>query len=284
MTLADYTFRLGDSGVVLNTDPSFPFVDIDKVSGLDSPAFRETTREHEGTDGGFMDAEFERGREIFLEGTAYCDVSNVETYMDSLKANYAPVTTPIPLYFKAPNVNERLVFVKSRGVSYDWETLRRLGMTRIQFKMFAEDPRIYDSTEQTLTIAFSGFTGDGFGFNLGFNFGFGSAVLPPGGSVFNGGNRPAPAKITIAGPVINPRITNDTLGLTLSFVITLGASDTLVIDLGTRSVTLNGTINARGTLVDPTWWLLAPGTNSIIYTAGSGGGSTLTMTFRNAWR
>lgn len=284
MPLDDYTFKLGDSGVVLNTDPSFPFVDIEKVVGLDSPEFRETTREHEGTDGGFLDAEFERGRELVLEGIAYCDADDIETYMDSIKYNYAPVTSPIPFYFKAPGVDERLLFVKSRGVTYDWDLLRRLGMTRIQFKMFAEDPRIYTSEEQTLEIAFSGFSGDGFGFDLGFDFGFGAAVLPPGGSVFNGGNRPAPALITIEGPVINPRVTNDTLGLTLSFVITLGASDVLTVDLGTRSVLLNGSVNVRGALIEPTWWLLEPGTNSIIYTAGSGGGSNLILTFRDAWR
>jgi hypothetical protein len=286
MPLDDYTFKLGDSGVVLNDDPALPFVDIEKVTGLDSPPFRETTREHEGVDGGFLDAEFERGRDIILEGVVYADETGtgVETFMDSIKFNYAPVTAPIPFYFKAPGVEERLVFVKSRGVSYDWDQLRRLGMARIQFKMFGEDPRIYTSVEETLDIPFSGFTGSGFSFSLAFSFGFGAAVLPPGGTVTNSGNRPAPAIITIDGPVTDPRITNDTLGLTLSFVITLSGTDSLVIDLGSRTAILNGTTNVRGTLIDPTWWLLAPGDNSITYTAGSGTGSNLNITFRSAWR
>jgi hypothetical protein len=284
MTLDDYTFRLGDSGVILNTDVSFPFIDIDKVTGLDSPEFRETTREHEGTDGGFLDAEFERGRDIILEGTAYCTVGSEEPFLDSLKYNYAPVRSPVPFYIKAPGVNERFINVKSRGISYDWDNLRRLGMTRIQFKMYAEDPRIYDSQEISLTIPFSGFVGTGFGFNFGFDFGFGSAVLPPGGVVTNTGNRPTPAIITISGPVTDPRVTNDTLGFTLSFDIDLGGSDVLVVDLLNRTAILNGVVNVRGALIDPDWWLLEPGVNSIIYTAGSGSGSSLTVTFHPAWR
>lgn len=284
MTLSDYTFRLGDTGVVLNTDLSIPFVDIDKISGLDSAPYRETIRDHEGIDGGFIDAEFEQGREIFLEGTAYVDPTTPESYMDSLKYNFAPVQTPIPFYFKMPGISERLIFVKPRGVAYDIDTLRRIGMTRVQFKMYAEDPRMYTNSLISSDIPFSGFAGAGFSFSLGFNFGFGAAVTPPSTSVFNDGNRPAPAILTISGPVTNPRISNDTLGLTLSFQIVLSASDELVVDLGYRTVTLNGNINARGTLIDPDWWLLQPGSNSITYTAGSGGGSNVNISFRSAWR
>src|SRR5258706_3985458 len=187
--LNDYTFRLNDNGVTLNTDAALPFVDIDKVSGLDNAPYRETTRDHEGTDGGFMDAEFEKGRDIILEGTIYTSGANVEAYLDTLKANYAPVQTPIPFYIKAPGVTERLIFVKPRGIHYGWETLRRLGITNAQFLMFAEDPRIYDAVLASTTIAFGGVTGTGFAFSFGFNLDFGGGAVPGGTTVFNGGNR-----------------------------------------------------------------------------------------------
>src|SRR5882672_7106541 len=109
--LNDYEFQLNDSGVRLNSDSTNPFVDVTKASGLDSAPYRETIRDHEGTDGGFIDAEFEKGRDIILEGTIYGTVANVETYLDSLKANFAPVATPIPFYFKPGSVSERLIFV-----------------------------------------------------------------------------------------------------------------------------------------------------------------------------
>jgi hypothetical protein len=164
--LSNYEFQLNDDGVLLNgSDSGLPFVDIERVAGLDSPPFRETARDHEGMDGGFIDAEFEKAREIILEGTVYCDSDNVEPFMDDIKANYAPVTSPIPFYLKSTGVDERVIFVKSRGARFDWETMRRLGMTAIQFMLYAEDPRIYTNTLSSTTINYGGDVGTGFGFD-----------------------------------------------------------------------------------------------------------------------
>jgi hypothetical protein len=284
MALDDYTFKLNDSGVVLNTDPSFPFVDIDKVVGLDSAPYRETIRDHEGTDGGFIDAEFEKGREIFLEGTAYCTIGTEETYMDSIKQNFAPVTSPIPFYYKAPGVNERVIFVKPRGVTYDWDQMRRLGMSRIQFKMYAEDPRIYNNNLISVVIPFGGSATTGISFNLGFNLNFGTAIPPFGTFIVNGGNRPTPAIMTIVGPAVNPRIINDTASKSLNFTITLGGADSLVIDLANRTVILNGSTNMRNALTTSDWFMFTPGSTFIRYGGTSGSGSTLTIAYRYAWR
>jgi len=163
--LSDYEFQLNNTGVRLNgSDIATPYVDIEKVSGLDSAPYRETVRDHEGQDGGFIDAEFEQGREIALEGTAFGTINNVEPYLDSLKANFGPVTSPIPFYFKSTGVAERVIFVKPRGVRFDWDTARRLGMTAIQFLMYAEDPRIYDNLLQSSTVTFGGLVTTGFSF------------------------------------------------------------------------------------------------------------------------
>jgi hypothetical protein len=131
---------------------------------MDNAPYRETVRDHEGADGGFIDAEFEKARDIILEGSAFATVGSVETYLDSLKANYAPVTTPIPFYFKPGGVDERLIYVKPRGCRYDWEQARRTGMTNIQFLMVAEDPRFYSSVLGTSVVAYGGDGGLGFGF------------------------------------------------------------------------------------------------------------------------
>jgi len=162
--LSDYEFQLGDTGVRLNSGSTVPFVDISKVSGLDNAPYRETIRDHEGADGGFIDAEFEKGRDIILEGMVYGDLTNVESILDSLKLNFAPVTSPIPFYIKPGTVNERLVFVKSRGARYDWDTARRIGCTEIQFLLFAEDPRIYDANLSSVIIGFGGIAGNGLAF------------------------------------------------------------------------------------------------------------------------
>lgn len=285
--LSDYVFQLGDTGVPLNTDSTgIPFVDLEKISGLDSAPYRETIRDHEGADGGFMDAEFEKGRDIILEGTIYTDGSAVEVFLDSLKFNYAPVQTPIPLYFKSTGVDERLIFVKPRGVRFDWEQARRIGMTNAQFLMFAEDPRIYTNNLLTQVINYGGDTGIGFAFNIGFNLDFGGGATPGGGTVAAGGNRPAPTEIIVTGPVVDPVITNTTTGDILRFVgVTLASSsETLTINTRDRTVYFNGSINYRSTLVDPDWFFLQVGNNLITYGAQSGTGSFLTFNYRSAWR
>jgi tail protein len=284
MTLADYTFQF-NSGVILNLDAALPFVDVTRVTGLDNAPFRETIRDHEGVDGGYIDAEFEQGREIVVEGTAYCDVSIAEVFFDSLKANYAPVTTPLPFVFKAPGVNERVVFVKPRGARYDWDTARRYGASPIQILMYAEDPRIYDNSLVSQVIPYGGAATTGFAFNMGFNLSFGTTVPPDGQYVVNAGNRPTPAILTIQGPVTNPRIVNDTDGKTLRFVIDLAVSDQLVIDLANHTVTLNGVTNRRDSLQEPNWFLFNPGTpGTFIRFGGTSGSGTLTVSYRNAWR
>jgi hypothetical protein len=282
MPLLDFTFQL-NGGVVLNDD-GFPFVDIDKVSGLDNSPYRETIRDHEGADGGFMDAEFEKGRDVVLEGTVYGSSASVEAYLDSLKSNYAPVQQPIPFVFKAPGVVERLIYVKPRGCRYDWDTARRLGMTPIQLLMFAEDPRIYDSTLSSQLLSYGGDAGLGLAFPVGFNINFGGGATPGGGTVSNSGNRNTPIIFVITGPVQNPILQNTTTGHTLGFTITLAAGETLTINTRDRTVYLNGNINRRNTMTTVDWFDLVPGNNFIGYGGLSGTGSTVSVTFRSAWR
>ncbi len=284
---SDYTFQLADTGVLLNNDASssVPFVDIDKISGLDSAPYRETERDHEGVDGGFLDAEFEKGRPVVLEGTAFADVTTLLPYLDTIKANWAPSTTPIPLYLYAPGVGERIVFVKPRGVRYDWEQALRTGTSRIQLVAYAEDPRIYSSALQSVVIPLGATITTGFSFSYSFSFSFGATSSATDGAyVTNSGNRPAPAILTITGPVVNPVVVNDNTSSTLSFNITLTSTDVLVVDLVNHTVVLNGTANRRGSLLVSDWFLLAVGSNFIRYRAESGSGTTLTVSWRSAWR
>lgn len=284
----ELTWRLGDTGVILNTDTgSLPFVDIDEVRGFDSAPFRETQRDHEGDDGGYIDAEFEKGRDLVLSGIIYANSATMETYLDSLKGNWAPSRVLIPLYFKAPGVTERLLYVKPLGVNYNWTALRRIGQSEAQFKAFAEDPRIYDNVlvSNTINLGASVFTG--FDFNFGFNFGFGGvSTTTDQVTITVAGNRSTPPIFTITGPVTNPRILNDTLSKEMIFNITLSSIETLVIDPKNRTVRLNGAVNRRNTLLSSnSWFYLAPGENTVRYRAESSDPtSTLNILYRPAWR
>jgi len=286
MTLTeDLTFMLGNSGIVLNSSSSgLPFVDVITVIGLDNAPYRETRREHEGADGGFMDAEFERGRDILINAEIFTDSGTMETYLDSLKFNFAPSRVTLPFYFKVPGLDERVVYVKPLGVKYDWEQIRRTGQAKAQFKMFAEDPRIYTSTSNLVDIPFTAGSLTGFGFNLDFDLSFGGAASPDGSFVNNAGNRPTPPIFTITGPSTSPSIRDETYGNILAFNIDLAAGETLVIDALYKTVRLNGTVNRRNTMTNFEWFFLNPGSTFIRYGASAGVGSSLNVSFRSAWR
>jgi phage-related protein len=209
----------------------------------------------------------------------------METYLDQLKADFAPSTSLIPFYYKAPGVTERVLFVKPQGCKYDWDALRRIGSSRIQFKMFAEDPRIYDAELQSIDIPYAGAASTGFSFDLGFDFGFGAPVVGAGGTFVNNlGNRPTPPTFILTGPSSSPIIRDETHDGILQFAITLGASDTLTINTQYKTVRLNGSTNRRNVLQGSSWFYLPPGESYIRYSAGSGSGSTLTTQFRSAYR
>jgi len=281
----DLTFQLGTGGVILNSDSSgLPFVDVINVTGLDSAPFRETIRDHEGQDGSFIDAEFEKGRDIIITGSVFATTGTLESYLDTLKSNYAPVKTLQQFFVRAPGVGTRFLYVKPRGCQYDWELARRYGETKVMFKVFAEDPRLYSESQVSINIPFSAGAATGFGFDLGFSFGFGAAVTNTGTIVNNAGNRPTPPIFVINGPCTTPSIIDETYGHTLTFNTILAAGETLTIDTQYKTVKLNNATNRRSTLFIPDWFYLQPGNTSIKYSAIVGTGSSLDVKFYSAWR
>lgn len=284
---SDYTWQLGDSGVILNPDELTadpPSVDIVRVVGMDSAPIRETERDHEGTDGGFLDAIWEKGRPVILEGLAYATPANIMMFLDDLKDNFAPSRTLVPFYMRYPGMNDRVLFVKPKGCRYDLEAGVRLGKVPVQFQVYAEDPRIYDATLEQVILPLSGLAITGRGYPKGYSYGYGPTVAPQTQNVVNNGNRPTPVKFTVYGPITTPEIVNESTGQTLKVNITLGASDYLDIDTHYKTVLLNGSVSRRGLLEEPNWFYLQKGDNFLRYRAGSLDSSTVTVQYRHAWR
>jgi hypothetical protein len=280
----NFTWQLGDTGFVLNDDDiTGAFVDITDVKGFDSAPARQTKRDHEGADGGFMDAEFETGRDISLAGTVFFNGESVQDTLDALKANWAVSADLIPLYYIADGV-ARFLSVKPLGCVYDLDVGIRVGMTPITFSAYAEDPRIYTDSLAAVPFSIGAIIYTGFAFNLGFPFGFGGfSDTSDGAFVTNGGNRSTPTRMYIYGPVTNPVIYNDTVNKQMGFTCTLVTGDVLVVDTQYRTVTLNGSANRRSFLTLPGWFDLEPGDNFIRFRAEAGTGS-LALQYREAWR
>lgn len=287
MTLTqDYTYQYTATGIVLNTDSvgGSPFVDVTKVSGLDSAPIRNSDAVREGQDGGFTDAQFEDMRLIVLEGTVYASASGIETFMDSLKGNFGPTALVQPFFFFHPFVGQRIVYCKSLGVRYDVDSLRRTGQTPFQIQLKAEDPTIYGAV-QTLNTGLAG-AASGRGYNRSYNYGYGGSTSTSGSiNCFNAGNKPVKAVFTMTN-VINPSIVSDTTSQRLNFTISIQNSDSVAVDLRDKTVILNGTANRRGSLLGGSlWFLLQPGNNFIRFLGTTGTGTpNLSATFMSGYR
>lgn len=254
-TLKVEEYQYTDGGVLLNGTSALPFVDVTSVEGLDSAPARTQTHDREGTDGGFVDSEFETIRTVSLEGYVYTNPSSMETYLDSLKANYAPSKNDQPFYFRT-DAGLRLVFGKAQGFKYTKDPERGSGKVAFQIQIICGDSRIYSDPAVTASVSGSGST-----------------------TLTLGGNRPSLGKLTISGASTNPSISCN--GSTFSFSLSTGAGDSLVIDLDTRTVILNGGTSKRGSMsITGGWFSFVPGNNPITYS----GGGTLTVNARSAWR
>jgi hypothetical protein len=146
------------------------------------------------------------------------------------------------------------------------------------------DPLIYDTVLQTVTTGLPSPTA-GLGFNVSFNASFGASS---GGSmsVTNSGNYPTAPVFTITGPCTNPSITLTSTGQFFGLNLSLGASDSLVIDMGARTVYLDSTGERFNAITTGSSWFTIPvGTWSIGVASSDSAAVTATFTvaFRNAW-
>lgn len=98
-----------------------------------------------------------------------------------------------------------------------------------------------------------------------------------------------PARISISGPVADPRIAHVQSGRMLGFALTVPIGQTLDIDLGAKTALLNGTASRVGTLVPGSaWFLLSPGANEVQFRGVDVGqpddpAPEMTVTASSAW-
>lgn len=149
-------------------------------------------------------------------------------------------------------------------------------------QLVAADPLIYSTSLHTASTGLPSPTA-GITFNVTFPASFGSST---GGSVLvaNAGNYSSRPVITIAGPCINPQVSNGTSFL--GFNLSLAAGDQLVIDMSAKSATLNGSASRYNTVMTgSTWWSLPAGNSTITFETGDGAqvAATMTIQWRDAW-
>ncbi len=148
----------------------------------------------------------------------------------------------------------------------------------------ASDPLIYDTVLQSVSAGLPSPTA-GLMFPVTFPVTFGAST---GGSmqVTNGGNFITAPVFTITGPCTNPSVSLVSTGQFMKLNLSLGATDVLVVDMGQRLVTLNGTaarFNAVAT--GSSWFGFPPGTSSVGVASSDSAqvAAVFTAAFRSAW-
>lgn len=268
-TLGVEEFQYEDNGILINGDSAVPFLDLSKIDGLDSADVRQTTHEREGTDGVYIQAQFENARTVTLEGTLYADTNAFETVVDDLKANFAPAALARPLYY-GTDAGLRAVFGKSLGFKYDKEEMRRRGAASFQVQVVCEDPRIYTPNPISAEVTLGTTVVTGRAYNKSYNYGYGPPSTIEKAFLVLGGNRLQPGVIRIYGPINNAVILHEEYAATMTLAHNIANGDYVDIDLNNRTVKSSGGSNIRGKLsLSGNWYLLQPGNNTFSFSGSS---------------
>jgi hypothetical protein len=157
------------------------------------------------------------------------------------------------------------------------------GYITSQWTFFCPDPRAYDNTLQSATLGLDGSLGRVY--NRTYNLTYLSGSYIPNTVVFNAGQTNTYPVITLNGPIVNPVFGNETTSTYLTLNYSFSNTDVLVIDLGAKTITLNGNPARNLMQGGSNWFYAQPGSNAFYYN-GSGtlaGTTSASVSWRNAY-
>lgn len=235
------------------------------LSGLTSPDIRTGDGLYAGVDGGYVSSQLYGFRNIVISGF-YIGKTCQEA--DELRQQ---LMSELHIRYLYP------IFITSfSGKHYFVEgyiTDRRSDITNptsgeFQITIHCPDPIIYDGGdgiasdsawfEQTFYKEQPG------GFNIEYQVPVQWVAGQMATNIENLGTVAAYPIITLSGKFTNPKITNLTTNEFIELERTTTASDTIVIDMKERIITLNGVSIASSRTIDSSWWTLVQGNNKIV--------------------
>jgi hypothetical protein len=157
------------------------------------------------------------------------------------------------------------------------------GYIKSQYSFFCPDPRFYDDTLQTASLAVSNALGRTYNRIYNLIYGFGSSGAAT--TVQNNGWATTYPTITINGPIVNPTVGNSTTGNFITITGSYSNTDIIFVDLDSKYITVNG-VAARNLITgSSTWFGAVPGANQF-YLTGTGtvaGTTAATVQWRSAY-
>ena len=250
-----------------------------QVDGLEAlPTLRVQDSDRGYQDGMFSGRDFFAGRTItvtlqIMSGNGLGAQANFNLLQAALQPQQTGTT---PLQFQL-SVGDNFQYVNAR-VRKGMSTVDpdyTYGKIKAQYDFFCPDPRYYDYTTQTASMAPTNPLGRSY--NRTYDLTFGGGTQTQTATMVNSGTTTTYPIITIYGPVANPVVGSTTSSQALSFNYTMIQSDIISIDLQYKTILLNGN-PARNLLKGSSqWFAAAPGT-SLFYFAGDPGSTTIGQT------
>jgi hypothetical protein len=242
---------------------AYQILSVEGLEGL--PGIRNQDDNRGYADGMFSGRDFLGGRTIAITFQTFgSGATSAQANFNTLQAKLLPQTSgTTPLYFILPPSGEQFINARVRALRTSVDPNYTYGMITSQVEFFCPDPNYYDSTLQTASLNVSNPPGRTYDRTYNLVYGFGTYATTT--NVVNNGWATTYPTITLNGPIVNPTLGNVTTGQYLNLSGTFSNTDSLVIDLYNKIITLNG-VSARNLLSTGQWFDAPPGTSQYYMT------------------
>jgi hypothetical protein len=284
MPLNNYQFQFGSFQFGGAGSP-YQILNVDGLEGLPDVRNQDDNRGY--NDGMFTGRDFLSGRTLIfnlltLAGGGNSAFQNYNLLQKNLTVQQSGTTNLQFLLSPADTQVQIGARVRSNKTNVDPEYT--YGFIKSTVTMFCPDPVYYDASATTSSFTVnSGALGRTY--NRIYNMTYGGGSLTNTVSVVNNGWWTTYPTITITGPATSPVVGNLTSGQSITVNTALTNTDTLVIDLYNKIITLNG-VSARNLLAGNSQWFGAGSGTSTFYFTGSGlvpGTTAASVTYRSAF-
>lgn len=263
-------------------------LELTGIEGIDMPTVRTGDAGRARDHGAFAGLDLMGEREITLKGDLHNRTGTFsEAWEECANATVPGGTIQYPLFLNTTTWGTLATLARVRKRQMPVDITFTLGnLAKVTFLFASTDPRWYGPTQQ-LSVKPPASVG-GFTWPLKWNLKWGGGGYTGALAVPNAGNIETRPILTVEGPCANPSIQNATApgGPTLSFDLTLGAGEKLVIDTDMHTAMLYSSAGTPGStrtgdlVAGSNWWTLEPGTSTIQFLASEG---TLQVEYASAW-
>ena len=256
----DLTLTNGTKTISLNSDGIYLQPELEGLTGL--PNIRSTSGVNAGSDGGWTSAQFFDARLISIK----CVIADQSpAIVEQKRRELMSLLTlgkanPLEIRFTTESGNAYTINARVTGVTAPLGQVLKKQDVLIQLR--ADDPLIYAYNEEGGTIATLLVQQPSGGFEIPFTI----PLTINGGegytSVVNSGTEAVYPIIELTGPLHNPSVVNQTGNQIIELDnLTMSATDKVVIDTQTRTVTLNGADVYDLLSEDSSFMTILPGEN-----------------------